>query len=122
MGSRNASATPHNQPVKQGRALFSWSPVSCRIGAFSPRWRTGFLSAAERFGQKERQGPPRRPGVRGFWRERNSHFRRPPKLFVGRQNHGLHVLDAVVGEEHMLGAAPKSVPVSRATIFDGRKS
>src|ERR1035437_4707464 len=26
-------------------------------------------------------------------------------LFVARQNHGLHVLDAVLGEEHVLGAA-----------------
>ena len=26
-------------------------------------------------------------------------------LFVARQNHGLHVLDAVFGEEHVLGAA-----------------
>ena len=26
-------------------------------------------------------------------------------LFVARQNHGLHVLDAILGEEHVLGAA-----------------
>ena len=26
-------------------------------------------------------------------------------LFVARQNHGLHVRDALLGEEHVLGAA-----------------